>query len=168
MPSELKELMLHPTRLKLGVAESMTCGWIQARIGAVPGASEFFLGGLTAYELDQKVRHLGVDPVRAAAVNAVAPEVADQMALGACAFFKCDLSLATTGYAEPFSAQGVLEPFAFWALAKARDGAPAVMKRGRVNCGRSSRAQAQQQVADEVLRELVSYLVAFRAGANSL
>jgi nicotinamide-nucleotide amidase len=163
MPSELKELMLRPTRLTLGVAESMTCGWIQARIGAVPGASEFFLGGLTAYELDQKVRHLGVDFVLATTVNAVSPDVADQMALGACAFFKCDLSLATTGYAEPFAEQGIDEPFAFWALAQVCKGAATVVKRGRIGCGGSSRVQAQQYVADTVLSELVSYLTAFRA-----
>jgi nicotinamide-nucleotide amidase len=162
MPSELKELMLRPTRLTLGVAESMTCGWIQTRIGAVPGASEFFLGGLTAYELDQKVRHLGVDRAHAASVNAVSPEVADQMALGACVFFKSDLSLATTGYAEPSLEQGVQEPFAFWALAQVRNGAPTVVKRGRIDCGVSSRVQAQRHVADTVLSELVSYLVALR------
>ena len=162
MPSELKELMLRPTRLTLGVAESMTCGWIQARIGAVPGASEFFLGGLTAYEIDQKVRHLGVDRVPATAVNAVSPDVAEQMALGACAFFKSDLSLATTGYAEPSAGQGVREPFAFWALAQVRDDEPAVVRHGRVDCAGTGRVQAQQHVADTVLSELVRYLIVLR------
>jgi len=165
MPSDLKELMLRPTRLTLGVAESMTCGWIQTRIGAVPGASEFFLGGLTAYELDQKVRHLGVDPVLATPVNAVSLDVAEQMAVGACTFFRSDLSLATTGYAEPSAEQGVREPFAFWALAQVRENGPAIVKRGRIDCGASGRVQAQQHVADTVLRELVSYLIALRAGS---
>jgi nicotinamide-nucleotide amidase len=168
MPPELKELMLRPTRLTLGVAESMTCGWIQARIGALPGASEFFLGGLTAYELDQKVRHLGVDPILATSVNAVSAEVAEQMALGACAFFKSELSLATTGYAEPSAEQGVREPFAFWALSTVLQGGPAVVKRGRIDCGGSSRVQAQQHVADTVLSELVKFLIAFRAGSVAI
>jgi nicotinamide-nucleotide amidase len=168
MPPDFKELMLRPTRLTLGVAESMTCGWIQARIGAGPGASEFFLGGITAYEINQKVRHLGVDRVLAASVNAVSPEVAEQMALGACAFFRSDLSLATTGYAEPFAEQGVQEPFAFWALAQVRNGAPTVVKHGRIDCGGSSRVQAQQHVADTVLSELVSYLITFRAASAAV
>jgi len=159
---ELKELMLQPAHLTLGTAESMTCGWIQVRIGAVPGASEFFLGGLTAYQLDQKVMHLGVNRALATAVNAVSAEVVAQMAVGACAFFKSDLSVATTGYAEPSPEQGVPEPFAFWALAQVLRGTPTVVRHGRVDCSGNSRTQAQQRVADAVLVELVKYLIEFR------
>jgi nicotinamide-nucleotide amidase len=163
MPLELKELMLGPTRLTLGVAESMTCGWVQVRIGAVSGASEFFLGGLSAYELDQKVRHLGVDRAHAESVNAVSAVVAEQMALGACAFFKSDIGLATTGYAEPYPAMGVSQPFAFWALAQVLlDEAPVVLS-GKIDCPGANRAQAQQRVADAVLGELVRYLVRLRS-----
>lgn len=162
MPLELKELMLRTPRLTLGVAESMTCGWLQARIGAVPGASEFFLGGLTAYEPGQKVRHLGVDPAHAATVNAVSATVAEQMALGACAFFKSSIGLATTGYAEPCPAQGVKEPFAFWTLAQVRPEGSLATIGGRVDCANLSRVQSQQHVADAVLGELVKHLVKLR------
>ena len=99
--TELKELMLQPARRTLAVAESLTCGRVQARIGAISGASEFFLGGITAYTLDQKVKHLGVDRAVAAPVNSVAAAVAEQMARGVCALFGSELGLATTGYAEP-------------------------------------------------------------------
>jgi len=89
------------------VAESLTCGRVQARIGQISGASEFFLGGITTYSLDQKVRHLGVDRAGASAVNSVSAAVAEQMARGVCALFGSELGLATTGYAEPFDpAQG--------------------------------------------------------------
>jgi len=162
MPLELKELMLRSPRLTLGVAESLTCGWVQARIGSVTGASEFFLGGLTAYELDQKVRHLGVDRALAEPANAVSAAVAEQMALGACAFFKSDIGLATTGYAEPNLALGVKEPFAYWALAQVRlDGPPTVLS-GRVEYPGASRIEAQRRVTDAVLGELVRYLVRLR------
>ena len=57
---DLKDIMLRGPRLTLAVAESLTGGRVQARITAISGASEFFLGGMTAYSLDQKVRHLGV------------------------------------------------------------------------------------------------------------
>ena len=163
MPLELKELMLHPPRLTLAVVESMTCGWLQTRIGAIPGASEFFLGGLTAYELDQKVWHLGVDRAHATAVNAVSPTVAEQMAVGGCTFFKSDLVLSTTGYAEPCPAQGVTEPFAFWALAQVRPGArTAIVRSGRIECAGANRVQAQHHVADGVLNELIEYLTSLR------
>jgi nicotinamide-nucleotide amidase len=162
MPLELKKLMVRSPGLTLAVTESMTCGWLQARIGAIPGASEFFLGGLTAYELDQKVRHLGVDRIHAASVNAVSSTVAEQMAIGGCAFFKSDLVLSTTGYAEASPAQNVVEPFAFWALAQVRPDGPAVVQSGRIDCAGINRVQAQQRVADVALSELVKYLVKLR------
>ena len=52
MKYELKQLMLMKPQLTLSVAESLTCGRIQARVGEISGASEFFLGGITAYTLD--------------------------------------------------------------------------------------------------------------------
>src|ERR1039458_8239901 len=73
---ELKKLLLREPRRTLAVAESITCGHLQARIGAISGASEFFLGGITAYTLDEKVKHLGVKRAAAKAVNSVSAEVA--------------------------------------------------------------------------------------------
>ena len=67
--------------LTLATAESMTCGRIQARIGAISGASKFFLGGITTYTIDQKVHHLGVDRALAESCNAVSSEIAEQMAI---------------------------------------------------------------------------------------
>ena len=49
--SELKSLLLAEPRLTLAVAESLTCGGVQSRIGGISGASEFFLGGITAYDM---------------------------------------------------------------------------------------------------------------------
>ena len=97
----------------LCVAESMTIGRIQVMIGGVPGASDFFVGGLTAYTLEQKVRQLGVDHDEAEATNCVSPLVCRQMALGACRLFQADLAIATTGYSEPAPELGVSTPFAF-------------------------------------------------------
>src|ERR1035441_51975 len=116
--NDLKALMLRGPRLTLAVAESLTSGRLQARIGAISGASEFFLGGVTAYSLDEKVRHLGIDRAEACAVNSVSARVAEQMARGACVLFGADLGVATTGYAEPSAEWNVAEPFAWWGLAR--------------------------------------------------
>ena len=62
----------------LAVAESITCGRLQARIGAISGASAFFRGGVTAYTLEGKVRLLGVDRAHAAKVGCVSRRVAGQ------------------------------------------------------------------------------------------
>jgi nicotinamide-nucleotide amidase len=152
---ELKELM-RAQRRTLAVAESLTSGHVQARIGAIPGASEFFLGGMTAYSLDQKVKHLGVDRAVAAPVNSVSAAVAEQMARGVCALFGSELGLATTGYAEP--AAGVPQPFAWWALAHEPAGGKRVVRSGRVECPGATRVEVQQKVAEAVVKVLVNYL----------
>jgi nicotinamide-nucleotide amidase len=157
---ELKELMLRPKRRTLAVAESLTCGRVQARIGQISGASEFFLGGITTYSLDQKVKHLGVDRATAAAVNSVSVAVAEQMARGVCTLFGSDLGLATTGYAEP--AAGVPQPFAWWALVHELGGGRRTVRSGRIDRPGSSRTQVQEKVAEVVLAELVDYLRTLR------
>ena len=54
--AELKtRLLAAPGRPRLAVAESMTGGRLQARITEISGASSFFLGGVTAYALAQKI-----------------------------------------------------------------------------------------------------------------
>ena len=118
--TELKALMLMEPRLTLAAAESLTCGRVQARIGEVSGASNYFLGGITAYSLEQKVRHLGVDRAMAKKVNAVSSAVAEEMARGACVLFGSEVGVATTGYAERSPADGVAEPFAWWAVVQIR------------------------------------------------
>jgi nicotinamide-nucleotide amidase len=159
----LKALMLAPPRLTLAAAESLTCGRVQAAIGSISGASNFFLGGITAYSLDEKVRHLGVARAAAKKVNSVSAAVAEQMARGACGLFGSDLAVATTGYAEPAPADDVAEPFAFWAVAHRRRGKFIAMRSGRVECPGAKRVEAQAMVAEAVVAELVAYLEEFRA-----
>jgi nicotinamide-nucleotide amidase len=136
----------------------MTCGWVQAKIGAISGVSAFFRGGMTAYSLDQKVRHLGVDRAMAEAVHAVSAVVAEQMALGACTLFGSDVALATTGYAEPAPAFGAAEPGAWWALAELRAGRVSTVRSGWIDCPGADRRTAQQRVAAAAIAALVSHL----------
>lgn len=164
---DLKALMLAPPALSLAAAESLTCGRVQVRVGEISGASTFFRGGITAYTLDQKVLHLGVNRAAARRVNAVSADVAAQMARGVCALFDSDLGVATTGYAEPAPDAGVNEPFAWWALAHRRRGRFIAVRTGRVECPNATRIDAQNFVADAVLSELIAYLEAFRAGKKS-
>ena len=160
--SELKRLMLAAPRVTLAAAESLTCGRVQARIGEVPGASEFFLGGITAYTLDAKVKHLGIDRASARRANSVSDEIARQMARGAGAMFGSDLAVATTGYAEPSPANEVSTPFAWWALVHRRRGRIVGERSGRIECPGASRVDAQTIVTDAVVAELVAYLEELR------
>jgi nicotinamide-nucleotide amidase len=159
----LKSLMLAEPSLTLAAAESLTCGRVQARIGGISGASQFFLGGLTAYTLEAKVRQLGVERAAARKVNCVSESVAEQMARGVCALFGSDLGVATTGYAEPMPEQGVRDPFAWWAIAHRSRGKFKALRGGRVECPGASRGDVQMIVADAVIAELESYLREVRA-----
>ncbi len=156
LAAELKELILAAPRLSLAAAESLTSGRVQARIGEISGASEYFRGGLTAYTLDQKVRHLGVDRAHAKKVDCVSPEVAAQMARGVCKLFRSDLGVATTGYAGSAPSGG--HPYAYWALAHVRRGRVVALRGGRIECPGANRIDAQTIVADAALTELAEYL----------
>jgi len=161
--AELKELLLRSPRWTLAVAESLTCGHLQARIGAVSGASHYFLGGVTAYTLEQKVRLLGVDHAEAAACACVSEAVARAMAAGAARLFGADVTVATTGYAEPDPARGIPAPQAWWAVRLQPAGRPPETGSGFLALPGAGRAAAQAGVADAALRELVARLRAARA-----
>ena len=158
----LKQLMLAPPRLRLAVAESMTAGRLQALIAAESGASEFFAGGITAYTIEQKVRHLGVDRAEAVPVDCVSAEVAWQMARGACALFGADVALATTGYAEPAPEHGFPEAGLFWALCHRLPDHREIRCGARLALPTAPRWEAQARGAEAAYSALVAYLQCWR------
>jgi nicotinamide-nucleotide amidase len=159
---EIKDLLLGTPKWTLAVAESLTCGQLQAAIGAVSGASAYFLGGVTAYTLDQKVQLLGVDRRAAKKVNCVSAAVAEAMAAGAARMFSADFAVATTGYAEPGDAVPV--PFAWWAIARRARGRVTRVAVGRVECPGATRTDVQAMVAEAALAELAAALRVARSG----
>jgi nicotinamide-nucleotide amidase len=82
--------------LRLAVAESLTGGLVAARLTSVPGASEWFAGGVVSYGEDVKRALLGVGdgPV-------VSAQAAEEMAAGVRALLRADLGLSLTGVAGP-------------------------------------------------------------------
>ena len=158
--SPLRSLLLGPPGLTLAVAESLTGGRLQARVTAESGSSAYFLGGVTAYTIESKVRLLAVDRSEAEASACVSAQVAEQMAEGVCRLLGSDLGLATTGWAEPSAEAGVAEPFAWWAVAH-WDRAASRARRtwsGRVAFPGQGRHAVQQAVTDAVWAELERYL----------
>lgn len=142
----------------LAVAESLTAGQIQSRIGLISGASNFFRGGITAYTIDAKVSQLGVNRKLAEDCNAVSPKVAEQMAKGAATKLGAGIGVATTGYAEPDSANGIKHPFAFWAIAQKGSGRKWSYMTGKVSGKGLSRVAMQAKVADKVIAAMVKTL----------
>jgi nicotinamide-nucleotide amidase len=155
--SDLKALMMAEPRRTLAVAESLTCGRLQALIGAISGASNFFLGGVTAYSLEQKVNLLRVDRAEAQASNCVSEKVARQMARGACVLFGADVGVATTGYAESSTEQGVRDPYAWWAVCYGAANSP-VVTTGRVSLPGLARVEVQERVAQAAYDALLESL----------
>ena len=158
----LKHLMAGNPPLTLAVAESMTAGHLQATIAAESGASEFFLGGITAYTLEQKVRQLGVAREAAAPVDCVSAEVAWQMARGACRLFGADVAVATTGYAEPAPACGFVHPGVHWALCHRLPDGGEARREGFLGLDGLGRTEAQRRAAAAVYAALVEYLEIWR------
>ena len=85
----------------LAVAESCTGGLIASRITDVPGASDYFLGGIVAYSNEEKTRVLGVRASIIEEHGAVSEECARAMAEGVRQTTGADFALSTTGIAGP-------------------------------------------------------------------
>lgn len=90
------------THTKLAVAESCTGGMLATKITNVPGASEVFNLGITAYSLTSKNKQLGVDRLTIKNQGAVSPQVAHQMARGISLISNSDLTCSITGLAGPY------------------------------------------------------------------
>jgi PncC family amidohydrolase len=100
----------------VAVAESVTAGQLQVAFSLAEGATQIFQGGITAYNIGQKSRHLLIDPVHAGNCNCVSEKVADQMAAHVVSFFSADWGIAITGYASPVPEQNIYELFAHYAI----------------------------------------------------
>ncbi len=85
----------------VAVAESCTAGGIGAALGAVPGASDAFLGGVIAYANTVKQALLGVPESTLAVHGAVSDPVALAMAAGVRRLTGASWGIAVTGIAGP-------------------------------------------------------------------
>ena len=90
----------------LSTAESLTAGGLSHALTIVPGASDVFLGSITAYRADIKVSHLGVDEAVIEERSVVSEEVAIAMANGANKSFGSTWAISTTGVAGPGPSDG--------------------------------------------------------------
>ncbi len=88
-------------KLKLAIAESCSGGKISALLTLIPGASNVFLGSVTAYSNESKVNILGVKQETLTNKGAVSRCCVSEMAQGVKNIFKSDVSIATTGIAGP-------------------------------------------------------------------
>ena len=85
----------------VAAAESCTGGNIAHRFTALPGASDYFRGGVVAYSNDVKTALLGVNADDLNRCGAVSRPVAEQMAAGVRKATGATYGIATTGIAGP-------------------------------------------------------------------
>ena len=87
--------------MTVGVAESCTGGFLASLFTSLPGASEYFYGGVVSYDNSVKMNVLGVEKEVLETYGAVSQECAEQMAAGARKVLGTDYAIATTGIAGP-------------------------------------------------------------------
>jgi len=146
---------------RIAVAESATGGLIGHLLTAVSGSSQYFWGGIIAYDNAVKIKVLGVREetlIRWGAVSAVA---ALEMAAGACRVLGVDVAVSVTGIAGPTGATaskpvglyyiGLATPAEQWAWRHlfTGDGSP------EFTAGRAANNEAAAQAA---LQHLLDYL----------
>lgn len=96
----------------LTIAESCTGGYIAHLITAIPGSSEYFLGGVVSYSNELKASFLGVPMDTIQTFGAVSTQTVEKMAEGLRLRTGADYSLATSGIMGP-SGGSDLKPVGF-------------------------------------------------------
>ena len=93
--------MLKRAGKTLATAESCTGGMLGEMITSIPGASEYFLGGVVSYSNAAKINLLTVPADLIKTHGAVSEPVAEAMAMGVKEKFKADFGIGITGIAGP-------------------------------------------------------------------
>ncbi len=93
--------LLKERGLTVAVAESCTGGLVGSRLVERGGASDFFWGGVIAYDNEAKKRLLGVSAEVLDRFGAVSEETVGEMAVGVQKLAASDCSVAVTGIAGP-------------------------------------------------------------------
>lgn len=102
--ADLAEVVLAACRrrgFRIAVAESCTGGMFGARLTAIPGSSDVFLGGIIAYENAVKRDLLDVSRADLEEHGAVSEEVAARMAKSVRERLGADIGIGITGVAGP-------------------------------------------------------------------
>jgi len=106
--------LLSKRGLTLSVAESCTGGLLAKYLTDLPGASNFFMGGVITYSNRAKTDVIAVPKALIDKFGAVSKEVAEAMASGVRTALKSDLALSITGLAGPDGGSAEKPVGTFW------------------------------------------------------
>ena len=93
--------MLKKQNKTIAIAESCTGGLIGNRLTDIPGSSQYFKGGIIAYQNSIKEEQLAVKAKTLESFGAVSKECALEMAKGARNKLHSHIGLSSTGIAGP-------------------------------------------------------------------
>lgn len=130
----------------LAVAESVTSGALQLAFSQTEGATDFFLGGVTAYHPGIKCRLLDMDPVVGGQHFCVNEQAAQSMCLGVHQLFPCTFSLAITGFASTIP-EDQDAPYAYYAISMHRK----LLKTGKLKTEEKGVFSVQKEFTQSLL-----------------
>jgi len=145
--------LLRARHEQVAVAESCTGGLLGARLTAIPGSSDSFVGGVIAYADDVKIAELAVPQSILSAHGAVSEETVRAMAEGATKRFDVACAMAITGIAGPGGGTPEKPVGTVW-LAARRGGETKTIGRMMVGDREEIRARSAQAALD-LLRGLL-------------
>ncbi len=93
--------LLKKKRLSLSVAESCTGGFLSKCVTEIPGCSDYYRGGIIAYDNQIKVRELRIPRPLIRKYGAVSGTIAKKMAQNVKVLFQTDIGIGITGIAGP-------------------------------------------------------------------
>ncbi|HET9055072.1 MAG TPA: nicotinamide-nucleotide amidohydrolase family protein, partial [Cyclobacteriaceae bacterium] len=149
----IKQYMLDHNE-SLAVAESVTSGQLQAALSLAEDATRFYQGGITAYNLGQKTKHLGIDPIHGEAYNCVSEQIAVSMAEQVCSLFSSGWGIGITGYAAPVPELKIKTLHVYYAFA--HHGKKTYSK--KITAPARQIIKAQQHFTAAVLNDFARYL----------
>lgn len=137
----------------IAIAESVTSGFIQAAFSTAEEASQFYQGGITAYNIGQKYRHLSIEPIHALACNCVSEKIAQDMALYVCDLFHSDWGIGITGYAAPVP-ESENKLYAYYAIASRNK----IVAAKKIVARKDDSVKTQLLYTNEILTDLGKYM----------
>jgi nicotinamide-nucleotide amidase len=139
--------------LTIATAESCTGGLLGARVTAIPGSSDVYVGGVVAYDNSVKKTLLGVRDASLSEHGAVSEQVAREMAEGCARSLGTRVGMAITGIAGPGGGTAEKPVGTVW-IAVAGAGDTRTLGRVYVGDREEIRLRATQASLDQLRRAL--------------
>jgi nicotinamide-nucleotide amidase len=146
----------------IAVAESVTAGLLQNALSSAEKASEFFEGGITTYNVNQKYVQLHINLAHAVSCNCVSEQVAGEMALGVAKTFRSDWGVAVTGYASPVPGHEMKKFFACFAVVFRSE----VLLTKTITSNKKIPLEVQVDYVDQIIRALMALIKDHAMGEN--